>query len=236
MMQQKRAIGTVAYLGGLQAMLEPFAWSWGQMVQYNAEFLAPPGAYVHTYRARISDHAVARNAIVEHMQGDWVVMMDTDHEFEPDIVGRMVRAANEYGFDVLSAVYRMRHPPHYPVLYEWMPNPVDPDGEPVLRQILGWAVDSGYIEIGSAGGGCLFVRRSVFDRIRDELGEAPFDHIATYSEDHSFFLRLRRLGITPFAALHMHSHHLRLTAVTDGDYAFATPDVVEMEVGGMEAV
>lgn len=230
MMEQKRALGTVAYLGGLASLLEPFCWSWGQMCVYNGEYLAGPGEYVHTYRARVSDHAVARNAIVDHFLGDWLVMLDTDHEFEPDLVARLLNAANQYGLDVLSGLYMFKTPPHYPLAFEWLPN-ADDDGEH-LQQIIGWNVGAGFLEVGSAGGGCLFVRRSVFDRIRDELGELPFEHIAPFSEDHSFFLRLRRLGIPAFVATHIESNHLAVRRVTER--APVPAQVTEMEVSGYE--
>lgn len=232
-MQRKRPIGTVAYMGGIPMVYEEFAWSWGQITAYNAEMLAPPGTFVHMTRARISDHAVARNGLADGFLGDWLVMLDTDHVPEPDIVARLVGAANRYGIDVLSGVYRMKGHPHHPVLYEWIPNPDDEDGPEVLRQVVGWTIDAGFLEIGSAGGGCLFVRRSVFDRIRDELHELPFEHIPPYSEDHSFFYRCRRLGITPFAALHIKSHHLRVAAVTDADAFMPGKAGMELEVAGI---
>lgn len=211
--QRRQAIGTVAYLGGVPAVLEPFCWAWSQMVQYCWEFMTTPETYVHTYRARVSDHAIARNFVASQFLGDWVVMMDADHEFEPDIVARLLNAANTYGLDVLTGVYRFKTPPHYPLVYEWLPN-ASGEGEH-LQQIIGWNVGAGFLEIGSAGGGCLFVRRSVFDRIRDELGEEPFDRIPPWSEDHSFFYRLRKLDIKAFVATHIESHHLRIVPVTE---------------------
>jgi hypothetical protein len=43
MLFHNRAIGTVAYLGGVMAVPEPFAWSLAQLVQYNSELLCGPG-------------------------------------------------------------------------------------------------------------------------------------------------------------------------------------------------
>lgn len=237
-MQRKRAIGTVAYGGGLPALLEEFAWAWGQIQTYNAEFVATSDTYVHAMRSKVSDHAVARNSLAESFLGDWLVMLDADHVPDPDIVARLVRSADTYGLDVLSGVYRMKGAPFAPVLYEWLPNPDGEDRPDILRQILGWTVGAGFLEIGSAGAGCLFVRRSVFDRIRDELDEKPFDHIPPYSEDHSFFLRCKRLGIMPFAATHIECDHLRIAAVTAADSIVPTGpgarmgQPTELEVAG----
>ncbi len=236
-MIRRRAAGTVAYLGGLHAVLENFAWAWGQMVAYNADHMADAETYIHTDRARVSDHAIARNSLVERFLGDWLVMLDTDHEFDPDIVARLVNSANAYGLDVLTGVYLFKSEPHYPVLYEWMPSK---DGDDVLRQIMGWEnMGPGFLEIGSAGAGCLFVRRSIFDRMREELADdpklrgAPFDRVPPYSEDHSFFLRLRALGVTPFVATHIHSPHLSTVRVLDVTSPPTAPGTREdVEVGG----
>lgn len=202
----------MAYMGGLPALLESFCWSWGQMIAFNAEWVEP-GRYIHYERSSYSDHAPARNALVTRFLGDWLVQMDTDHVFEPDILARLVMTADKYGLDVLSGLYQMKQPPHVPVLYQW----VGPESSPGLQPMATWDRSLKVIEIGSAGGGCLFVRRQVFDQIADELKEKPFDRIHPYSEDHSFFVRLKRLGITPYAALNIQCHHLKIAPVTLSD-------------------
>ncbi len=145
--------------------------------------------------------------------------MDTDHKFDPDIVGRLVRLADYAQVDVLSAVYQMKSAPHVPVVFQWIK--LHEDASPTL-QPMWWDLehDDGprpkLLEIGSAGAGCLFIRRSVFDRIA-ATGENPFDHTQGFSEDHSFFLRCKELGIKCYAALDIHSYHLRVAPVTLDD-------------------
>jgi hypothetical protein len=207
-----KAIGTVAYLGGLPAVLEQFCWSWGQMAAFNAEW-CDEGVHIHLERSAFSDHAPARNALVSRFVGDWLVQLDTDHVFEPDIVARMVMIANKHDLDVVSGLYQMKQPPHVPVLFQW----VGPEDAPGLQPMAVWPDNVKVVQIGSAGGGCLFVRRRVFDRIATELNEQPFDKIFPYSEDHSFFLRLKRLNIEAYAALNVHCHHLRISPVTLDD-------------------
>lgn len=213
MLLGRKALGTVAYLGGLPALLEPFAWSFAQLVQFNEEFLADDRHYVHYDRARISDHGPARNQLVATFLGEWLLQLDTDHQFEPDLVARLLRLADEHGIDVLAGVYQLKSPPHVPVLYQW----VQVAGQPALQPLATWPDDVRLLEIGSAGGGCLWVRRCVFDRIVRELGDQPFDRIGGYSEDHSFFYRCRQLGIKAYAAMHVHAAHLRVAPVTLAD-------------------
>lgn len=212
----RKALGTVAYLGGLPAVLEAFTWSWGQMIQYNQELFCEGTDYIHYERAAISDHGPARNSLVSRFLGDWLIQMDTDHQFDPDIVARLVTLADKYGVDVVSAVYQMKNPPHVPVLFQWV-------GENAL-QPMWWAnTDAALLEIGSAGAGCLFVRRSVFDRLATAYPtEGAFDHRGALSEDHSFFLRCKEQGVKVYAALQVQSNHLRVSAVTMDDLHPAT--------------
>lgn len=214
MLLGRKARGTVGYLGGLPALLEPFAWSWGQLCAYNAEFMSDEKSYVHMMRATFSDHGPARNSLVRGFLGDWLVQLDTDHQFEPDLVDRLVRTADEFDIDVLSGVYQLKNPPHIRVLYQWVKI-----GDGIgLQPIANVPDDARIIQIGSAGGGCLFVRRSVFDQIVDEFKCGPFDKTGIYSEDHSFFSRCKQLGIKCYAALNIESNHLRTVPVTLDDF------------------
>ncbi len=212
MLLGRKAIGTVAYLGGLPAVLDSFCWSWGQMVQHNQELFCDGQQYVHYDRAAISDHGPARNSLVARFLGDWLVQMDTDHSFDPDIVARLVRTADEVGADVLSAVYQMKNPPHVPVLFQWVG---DPKG---LQPMAVWPKEARVLQIGSSGGGCLFVRRSVFDRLATAYPTfGAFDKVHPFSEDHSFFLRCFEQKISCYAAMHIHANHLRVVPVTEDD-------------------
>lgn len=211
-----KAIGTVAYLGGLPAVLEQFTWSWGQMIQYNQEMFCNGPQHVHYMRSHFSDHAPARNHLVANFIGDWLVQMDTDHAFDPDIVARLVRTADECNVDVLSACYQMKQAPHVPVIFQWVQTREEPK-EYGLQPMIKWDRSAKIIQIGSAGGGCLFVRRVVFDAIASKYREGAFDKIHPYSEDNSFFLRCRDLGIPAYAAMNIHSHHLRVVPVTLDD-------------------
>jgi hypothetical protein len=58
------------------------------------------------------------------------------------------------------------------------------------------------------------VRRSVFDRLQST---GPFEKIAPFSEDHSFFLRCLNAGIDCYAAMDIHANHLRVIPVTEDD-------------------
>lgn len=216
MLLGRKAIGTVAFMGGLPATLTNFTTSWGKMIACCYEqLITNETQYLHLDEASFSDHGPARNSLVGKFLGDWLIQFDTDHEFEPDIVCRLLRLANKYEVDVISALYQFKHPPHVPVLFAH--RKITEEKE-VLEPIASWSKEATLLRISSAGAGCLFVRRSVFNRIVNELKEQPFDKIGSNSEDHSFFIRCRKLEIPCYAAMKVHCNHLRPKAVTLDDY------------------
>lgn len=207
-----RYIGTVARMGGVPALLTEFVDSFADMIQWNSQHLCGLGEMIYYPRPPgISLHDVARNRIAESMRGDWLLMLDTDHSFDPSLTRRLINVADQTGVDVVSGLYQYRAPPHSPVLY------LDSgDGTPV--PLLDWEPSLTALEIHSAGAGCLWVRRRVFDRIRDELKESPFERFGGLGEDHSFFRRLHKLGIKAVAALNVECHHLQVRPVQLSDY------------------
>lgn len=198
----KRCIGTIAYLGGLPAVLEPFCWAWGQMIQYNTEYLCAPGEYVHYDKATVSFHSFARNSLTERFLGDWLLMMDTDHAPDPDLAVRLVSLLHRAEVDVIAGVYCHRAGPRSPVLYQW--------GDDGLQPIADWDRSAKLVQVGSAGAGALLVKRSAYDRIREKFKCGPFDIDWPLGEDHSFAKRLRELNIPMYAAMHIESPHLEV--------------------------
>lgn len=221
MLIQNRTIGTVAYLGGLHAVLEEFCWCWSQMIQFNQEYLVQPGERIFYTRAKASYHALARNELVKTMQGDWLLQIDADHEFEPDVLVRLLRAMDEFKCDVVTGLYENKNYPHPPVIYQW-----DDRGE--LRVIGDWPKEARGFAVGSCGAGTLLVKKSVFERIEQELQEEPFAIRGKWGEDHSFSLRLKQLGIVPFVATQVESYHLSVKPIKRADTAL---EAISLEDG-----
>lgn len=208
MLYGRKPIGTVVFMGGVPATPTAFTRSWGKMLAYCYEYVLEPNERLHIDEATFSFHSWARNSLVERMLGDWLFMLDTDHEFEPDLLARLLHRINVFDIDVICGLYQFKTPPHSPVLYSWH------DGGHV--PLAGWKGD--IIEIGAAGGGCLLVRRKVFDRIREELKEGPFDVVGQGGEDFGFFGRLKRLGIKAYCDTRVECPHLVTRGVTMRDF------------------
>lgn len=207
MLIDQKQIGTIAYMGGVMAVPEPFAWAWGQMLVFTEEALCQAAEHIHVNRTKLSLHNHARNDLVIGMRGDWILMLDTDISFAPDLAARMVATMHKYGVDVLTGMYSYKRPPHYPVLYI---HNAETDRHEIVSD---WDRSLEIFPVDSAGGGCLLVRRSVFERITEECKENPFDLIPGKGEDHSFFIRCRKLGIKAYCAWKIEVQHLEYDGV-----------------------
>ena len=207
MLKEKNILGTVAYMGGLPALLESFCWDWGNLIAYNSQYLCDSNNIIYYDKARVSTHAQARNELVENMQGDWLFMLDTDHTFEPDILERMLHVMNTYNLSILTGLYGRKHEDSAPVIYRF-----DRTNER-FTPILTWPTGIPLIQIDSSGGGCLLVKREVFERIKKELRQDPFEIIPPFIEDHSFFLKIMKLNIPVFCAPNIEAKHIKLSTV-----------------------
>lgn len=217
MIYGNKIIGTVAYMGGVMAVPQEFCWSWGQMIQYNSEYLCDPGQRIHYDRAKVSFHSYARNSLARRFYGDWLLMLDTDHSFEPDICARLLHLADKHEVDVISGAYQYVTPPYNLKAYLWDQDHFSPLGD--------WDRSVEILRVGGVGAGCLLVRRMVYDKIEEELrqneelvdlakfGREPFSIRNGSSEDLSFFLLCQGLGISAWLAPNVECYHLRTEEV-----------------------
>lgn len=208
----RHPVGTVGYVG-TPINPEEFTWSLVQLVQFCYEYMLPPGTHLHVDRSVVSGQAGARNELVKKMQGDWLLQIDTDHTFDPDLVMRMIQLFEGQKLDVLTGLYHFKQQPYNPVLFQHVGKE--------YRAVVNWdhKEDVRLLPISAAGGGCLLVRRSVFDRIRKETGAMPFDPCPPYTtDDFNFFERCRRLGIKCWCAPQIEMKHLMWKSIGSGDY------------------
>lgn len=214
----REPIGTVAFMSGTWAIPPNFVRCYGKLIAHAYENCVQPHQFIHLDDEPVSYHSWARNALAKRFGGDWLLQLDTDHEFEPDILARMLGLVNKWDVDVLTAVYRYKVPPYLPVLYWWN------EELQTFQKVAEVDHSQPLQDIKCSGAGCLLVRRRVFDRIREEFKCEPFDIWHPFSEDFSFYRRCIKLGIRTFVAPQIYSAHLRVAPVTNDDY---DPSVVQ---------
>jgi len=208
----KKTIGTIARMSGGLMEPAPFLKSWQEMIQYNYEYLVTPLTKIDYIEATVSYHSLARDGLIDNMRGDWILMLDTDIAFDPDIAARMVHKMDLHKIDVLCGIYPLKGKPYPPVLYGYNPKTKH-------RFILGdWQDDVDVIQCDGAGAGCLMIRKNVVDKIK-ATGESLFSIREPWSEDNSFFLRCREQKIKVYFSPTVQVRHLVYNELSlDKDY------------------
>ena len=206
----RKAIGTVGLMSGIPFLPTKFMWSFQKMSIYNERHVTLPSEEILYTGATFSLHCAARNSLVQGRSGDWLFMLDTDQEFDADVLGRLLYSFNEYNLDVITGIYYQRGIPHCPLVYRY-------DEDLGGFQIISKFEADNVTKIDAAGAGCLLIRSSVFDKIRLELNESPFDMRPPLGEDLSFFDRCRELDIEVWCDPRVKVGHLKVEAVTEED-------------------
>jgi GT2 family glycosyltransferase len=169
---------------------------------YNYEYLCQPTQKIYYGEATISDHSFARDSLIEDMKGDWILMLDTDISFEPDIAARMLSKMEKHNIEVLIGLYPYKGNTPAPVAYGY-------NKKERRRFVIGdWDKTKDIIEIHSAGAGCLMIRKTAVDKIKKDLKTSLFAHLGAYSEDNSFFERLHKVGIKAYFSPTIMVEHL----------------------------
>lgn len=210
----KRTVGTIARMSGGLTEPAPFIKSWQEMIQYNYEYLINPyEEQINYIEATVSYHSFARDGLIDQMKGDWILMLDTDIAFDPDIAARMLNKMDTHGIDVLIGIYPYKGEPHVPVLYGYNPKTKN-------RFVLGdWSEEADVQECDGAGAGCLMIRKTVVDKIKKKTKTSLFAIKEPFSEDNSFFLRCREAGVKVYFSNSIQVRHLIYRELSiDKDY------------------
>lgn len=213
MIDKAKVLGTVAYLGGLMALPEAFCWAWGNFRAFNEQFVCNPGEQLHYTRSTVSLHAHARNALCAEMQGEFLLMLDTDVLVEPDTLLKLLTVMKRYNVPIVSGVYRHKVPPHHAVIWTWE------EEESGFVKVVDHDARQPCFRVDCVGGGCLLIHASALRKLHMAFpDQEPFDHIGKYGEDFSFCLRCREAGIPIYVTPHVDLAHVMAYPVTGADY------------------
>lgn len=220
MLETLKPIGTVARMWCDYSSCK-FSDALLEMVYYTHLVRCKPGEYINFDKGFCSWHILGRNTLAQNFKGDWLFMTDTDHTFAPDMLDRLLRIKEELKAPVISAIYQYKHHPHSPVLGLWGPNDLP-------LPIYEFPRDVKAFPVGTVGAGGILIDREVFQKIA-ETGEQPFDTIGGLSEDYSFCLRCKRLGIPIYVCPRVETHHLVQTALSVDDYSVDVSNPTEFK-------
>jgi len=190
------------------------------MAQFNERHLLGPDEDLIYVDTGSTYRYYARNELAARAQGEFLFQLDADHTFDADILKRLLVPFLQHDLDVVSGVYYQRQPPYLPVLYRFRA-----DDDYHCEFITGFPDDTMF-RVDCAGAGCLLVRTRVFDRMRAELGEQPFDQYQGTGEDFSFFMRCRKLGIPVHVAPWVRCGHIGQVVYNEQHHAKYLPTLV----------
>ena len=127
---------------------------------------------------------------------DWLLWLDSDMVFEPDLLERLLAEAEEKNLDVLSGLYFKRTSPTEPVILKKLDWRVNAEGavEREAEAYLDYPRDA-LFEVEGAGTGCLLTRVGIYRKVMERFGITPFQPLPNLGEDYSFCWRLKQLGI-----------------------------------------
>lgn len=220
MLVGRKPIGTVGIPCGMSHCHTAFAWHLMRMAQFNERHLLGPDEDLLYLDTSSTYRYYARNELAARTQGEFLLQLDADHTFDADILKRLLVPFLQHDLDVVSGVYYQRQPPYLPVLYRFRA-----DDDYHCEFITGFPDDTMF-RVDCAGAGCLLVRTRVFDRMRAELGEQPFDQYQGTGEDFSFFMRCRKLGIPVHVVPWVRCGHIGQVVYNEQHHAKYLPTLV----------
>ena len=216
----RRCLGTVAVMAGVHSLPTPFVKSLVYMQQFNHEYIEKDGEFVHyDFLDTISYHENMRNEASKRMMGDWLLQLDTDHSFDPDLLSRLLTLLDAYNLPMIGANYFKKGEPHFPVVVKW-----NQELEKLVIDVdkdtgrLRWKAGDALFPTDAGGGGGLLVRKEVFDRVRKEFQCEPFEAITPWKEDYSFFMRCKDLEIPYHISPRVQMPYLVWGGIEEKDY------------------
>ena len=136
---------------------------------------------VYMSRNDLGKSAIAREC-------DYVLWLDSDQVFEPDLLERMFKVMQDNDLDILSGVYYRRVPPYSPVLMkslEWA------DGKATWSEYS--KLPETLFEVGGAGFGCVLMSTDVLMSVQSKFS-TMFQPVQGMGEDLAFCWRARQCG------------------------------------------
>lgn len=164
----------------------------------------------------------ARNKLVTQAitEGfDRVLWLDSDMDFQPDLLKRLSKTMDETGADIVSGLYFTRKAPVQPVIYSTVGYYHDAE----LNEVTPHAVSykdypkDSVFEISGCGFGGVLMKVDIAKKVTDKFG-VPFAPILGFGEDLSFCLRAEECGGKMVCDSRIKMGHVGLGTITEDVY------------------
>ena len=156
----------------------------------------------------------ARNKLAMHAvkaEAEYVMWLDSDMVFNPDIMERLMKDLDE-GRDIVSGLYFRRAAPFTPVAF----SKIDCSGETCVHEDYKGSL-SGIHEVEGIGFGCVLMKSDVLFESFSKYGTC-FSPINSVGEDLSFCWRARELGYKIYLDCDVKCGHVGHLVVTEQAY------------------
>lgn len=139
------------------------------------------GSLVYTSRNDLGRKAIENEC-------DYVLWLDSDQVFEPDLLERMFKTLREYDLDFLTGIYFRRVAPYSPVLFDRLNYADDKASWTEFRTL-----PAGLFEAGGCGFGCVLMSTDVLMSVQAKF-DTMFQPMKGLGEDLAFCWRARECG------------------------------------------
>ena len=136
------------------------------------------------YNAR---NNLARQAIKS--EADWVLWLDSDMVFEPDLLKKMLKVCEENDIDFLTGLCFRRKPPYTPCLFDRLDKMEHGASYTTIM-----SVPEGRFKVGGCGFAGVLMSTDVLLSVAARFGGRMFDPMEGFGEDVSFCWRARQCG------------------------------------------
>jgi len=159
---------------------------------------------------------VARKFLEDPRQPPWLFMCDTDMVFEPNTVGRLVKAADPVARPVVGALCYSQNTDGgdpYPTMYEL----AETGGQLAFVRYSRWR-GGAVVRVTATGAAALLIHRDALTAVEKHAGDAAAPWFrespvgsALVGEDLTFCLRLGAAGIPVHVATSVKAGHMKTT-------------------------
>jgi len=143
---------------------------------------------------------------------DYVLWLDSDMTFEPNLLKNLLKDIEEKGCDIVTALAFRRQIPYNPAIYKKIR--MGATAKECITENYDDYPENSLFEIDACGmAGCLMKTKVLKDII--DIGHTAFMPIPGYGEDISFCIRARKLGYKIFCDSSVKMGHITETVVTE---------------------